>query len=120
MVNEISPLNCVDFLFLFCLKRDLYKLEFTKNKHITLYLNILLRHIFIGNLSKSLIILLIAFLHNLSQHSMGFLDLSVCGSKCEQPSKLSWIESQKHILDSLCMEVVSALNSKNRLKVLVL
>lgn len=30
MVNEISPLNCVDFLFLFCLKRDLYKLDFKK------------------------------------------------------------------------------------------
>ena len=62
------------FLFLFCLKRDLYKLEFNKNKHITLCLDILLRHILTGNLSKSLIVLKSHFLHNLSQCSVGFLD----------------------------------------------
>lgn len=44
MVNEISPLNCVDFFVLVLFKKGPLQIGFKKiKKHITLYLNILFR-----------------------------------------------------------------------------
>lgn len=55
MVNETSPLNCVDFFVLVLFKKGPLRIGFKKNKPITLYLNILFRHYyFVGNLSKFL------------------------------------------------------------------
>lgn len=42
MVNEISPLNCVDFFVLF--KKGPLQFGLKKNKHTTLYLKTVFRY----------------------------------------------------------------------------
>lgn len=90
----------------------------SKNKHITLYLNVLFRHdIFTGCLNMSLIAFKphssIVFLRATVE-----LDNFVSMWKQMGPAESVVLESQNRTLDKLGLKVLSALNSKNRLQVL--